>query len=765
MAKIKTETKNGKVYTYRNGKLFSIQPIKQTAAKSTPSGYGTSSRETASFVNSSVGVGSSRNRTGSVQHTNTQNAHKSQNTVRESQTGKVYKAGVGYQDRGAQSKTYNYGLSNIAKARKAEEAAKNQLKVAEDEQKKLVDRYGSDTAALEASIEGYSNRSDYEQKLDAANKKLSTAQETFNNARNNRSIVERTETLKKQEEYNTFVQNQYTDLMNRDKDAELYIKEGERSRDSAKLFKDININDAWKMGETFAGVGGSGREDKDVAKVFMNDAERNQYNYLLGKFGKIEADNYYDAIYDDKVAPRFASYLAGLVEADENDSDIVAAGKTVGRSVQAFSTGVKEGVSGIGAAFRRMTGDTSIDSESISSMTHAEIASKLDGAEKIVNDVVYNVGHMTPAIVTSIATGGIGAPAVVSALAASSAVGLSSFGNTYEEAIREGYSSDEATAYGILTGVSEGALQYALNGISKIAGGALTGKAAKAAQGAIKRVAKNPQAIKALTLIMERSVDASGEFTEEYLQEVLDPVFKNIAYNESNEVKLVSEEALYSGLLGALTAGGMNAATDIQQTASRYLENSRAGVQAAQNNPQEVRIQATPVLNKYAGRETVDGVLGRTYETNMPVLESLAGKDAVLRVGGEEIAVTSKDIKIPSRREAGSIEISDTEDGKSALDNARKAEEAAKAEQNKIQEAKSALSSIRDIIEKKSNYVKKGDIPSKDSVILYDTFNMYGSGERIVLDGDYVWYIRNNGMDGDAWDQNNYSTGGAGAVA
>ena len=117
MAKIKTETKNGKVYTYRNGKLFSIQPIKQTAAKSTLSGYGTSSRETASFVNSSVGVGSNRNRTGSVQHTNTQNAQKSQNTARESKTGKVYKAGVGYQDRGAQSKTYNYGLSNISKAR------------------------------------------------------------------------------------------------------------------------------------------------------------------------------------------------------------------------------------------------------------------------------------------------------------------------------------------------------------------------------------------------------------------------------------------------------------------------------------------------------------------------------------------------------------------------------------------------------------------------------------------------------------------------
>ena len=647
MAKIKTETKNGKVYTYRNGKLFSIQPIKQTAAKSTPSGYGTSSRETASFVNSSVGVGSNRNRIGSVQHTNAQNAQKSQNAVRESKTGKVYKAGVGYQDRAAQSKTYNYGSSNIAKARKAEEAAKNQLKVAEDEQKKLVDRYGSDTAALEASIAGYSNRSDFEQNLDAANKKLSTAQETFNNARNNRSMVERNETLKKQEDYNTFVQNKYTDLMNRDKDAELYIKEGERSRDSAKSFKDINKNDAWKIGESFAAVGVSEKEDKNAAKVFMNDAERNQYNYLLGKFGKIEADNYYNAIYDDKVAPRFASYLSDMVEADEKDSGIVAAGKTVGRSAQAFLTGAQEGFSGIGAAFRRMTGDTSIDSESLASMTHAEIASKLDGAEKIVNDVVYNVGHMMPTIVTSIATGGLGAPAVVSAIASSSSVGLSSFGNTYEEAIREGYSPDQATAYGILTGVSEGALQYALNGISKIAGGALTGKAAKAAQGAIKRVAKNPQAIKALNLILERSVDASGEFTEEYLQEVLDPVFKNIAYNESNEVKLVSEEALYSGLLGALTAGGMNAATDIQQTASRYLENSRsekafdnsyvrAGVQAAQNNPYEVRLQATPVLNKYAGRETVDGVLGRTYETNMPVLESLAGKDAVLRAVGEE---------------------------------------------------------------------------------------------------------------------------------
>ena len=48
---------------------------------------------------------------------------------------------------------------------------------------------------------------------------------------------------------------------------------------------------------------------------------------------------------------------------------------------------------------------------------------------------------------------------------------------------------------------------------------------------------------------------------------------------------------------------------------------------------------------------------------------------------------------------------------------------------------------------------------------MLDTFNSYGGGKKILDDGDCVWYVQNNGADGDDWACNNYRTGGAGAIA
>jgi len=47
---------------------------------------------------------------------------------------------------------------------------------------------------------------------------------------------------------------------------------------------------------------------------------------------------------------------------------------------------------------------------------------------------------------------------------------------------------------------------------------------------------------------------------------------------------------------------------------------------------------------------------------------------------------------------------------------------------------------------------------------LFDTQNLYGSGDWFVVDGGRVWYCQNNGMDGDDWSRNNVRTGGAGAI-
>lgn len=42
--------------------------------------------------------------------------------------------------------------------------------------------------------------------------------------------------------------------------------------------------------------------------------------------------------------------------------------------------------------------------------------------------------------------------------------------------------------------------------------------------------------------------------------------------------------------------------------------------------------------------------------------------------------------------------------------------------------------------------------------------DIYGGGAWLHVDGDDLFYVRNNGMDGDDWSRNNYPTGGAGAI-
>ncbi len=52
--------------------------------------------------------------------------------------------------------------------------------------------------------------------------------------------------------------------------------------------------------------------------------------------------------------------------------------------------------------------------------------------------------------------------------------------------------------------------------------------------------------------------------------------------------------------------------------------------------------------------------------------------------------------------------------------------------------------------------------PKGDRVL--DTQNIYGGGDWFVIGKAGIWYIQNNGVDGDNWSHNNVRTGGAGAI-
>jgi hypothetical protein len=154
----------------------------------------------------------------------------------------------------------------------------------------------------------------------------------------------------------------------------------------------------------------------------------------------------------------------------------------------------------------------------------------------MLGDVISTTANMAP----SMAIG------LLNPTAGSVAMGASAAGNAYREALNEGYDVNQARGYGILAGASEIAMEKVLGGISAFGGNALGKYFTRNmlnADTALKRIAK------------EIGGSMLSEFGEEYLQEVLTPVFRNLTLGTDDEVKPFSVEALYSGILGAITGG------------------------------------------------------------------------------------------------------------------------------------------------------------------------------------------------------------------
>ncbi len=127
-------------------------------------------------------------------------------------------------------------------------------------------------------------------------------------------------------------------------------------------------------------------------------------------------------------------------------------------------------------------------------------------------------------------------------------------GDAYADAIAEGKTEGEAITYGILNGASEAGLQYLLGGISQL-GGKTTQAVRKTINNALARASSNPAVQSKILGIL---TNAGGEGVEEYLQSILDPVFRNLAFGEENKFELFSEDALYDALIGAVMGGGFS---------------------------------------------------------------------------------------------------------------------------------------------------------------------------------------------------------------
>jgi hypothetical protein len=77
-------------------------------------------------------------------------------------------------------------------------------------------------------------------------------------------------------------------------------------------------------------------------------------------------------------------------------------------------------------------------------------------------------------------------------------------------------------------------------------------------------------------------------------------------------------------------------------------------------------------------------------------------------------------------------------------------------------QVKTRASQIADYIRSTGEYPAGDHLPEGDRML--DTQNIYGGGDWFVVGQKYIWYVQNNGMDGDNWSRNNVATGGAGGI-
>jgi len=165
----------------------------------------------------------------------------------------------------------------------------------------------------------------------------------------------------------------------------------------------------------------------------------------------------------------------------------------------------------------------------------AYIRNDIDGFPGVAFDMVQDISTELPSMLITKITGKPSLGLISS--------GISSTGNAYRTASNDGYSEREAKTYAALTGASEIALGYIMNGIGYLE------------DEKVNRILKNltDKADSAsLRIATQLGEDIFSESVERGLQPYLETAFKNIVFDENNKLRDVDEESLYNGMLGAI---------------------------------------------------------------------------------------------------------------------------------------------------------------------------------------------------------------------
>ena len=302
----------------------------------------------------------------------------------------------------------------------------------------------------------------------------------------------------------------------------------------------------------------------NTAVTEMSDDEVKLYNYIYNTKGEKKASQYLNDIAEG------LNYKAAEKKVKENKGNT---GREIFYGAESgldqFRQGMRSIVNGI------VSGG---DSDEALPMSEIQYTGSMyredlkDKGPKILGaslgqagyDMLNTSANMVPSIVVSTVTANPALGAVT--------LGASAGGNTFNEAWKSGVTKSQAAAYGITNGLAEAGMQYFLGGISKLGGkeggsiilngvNKVTGGKVAAVTSKVDAAISNVMKSDAMKVAygtgkgIAKSMFEEGR--EEYLQDALDPIFRNITLGENNDTlsAFVSQDSLYSGLLGAVSGG------------------------------------------------------------------------------------------------------------------------------------------------------------------------------------------------------------------
>lgn len=290
---------------------------------------------------------------------------------------------------------------------------------------------------------------------------------------------------------------------------------------------------------------------------YMTDQEVALYNYYYNTEGRKKAEEYLNTIVQDignrKATADFDRY---------KDSNVKEYLFGIEAGLDQFSTGMKN--------FSNMlTGNDEYipvnATQQLSGMIRQDLYED-NGAVwgSGVYDLTTTTFNMLPSILTSTLVGF--ANPVAGQVVGAGLMGASASGNAYQEMLNLGYSNGQARTYATLVGVSEAGLQYALGGIGKLGG--VSGKLATAVKGIDNALAR-------FAIRFGGSVASEG--LEEGLQEVLNPLFMDLAAGYDTGEEINWEEVAYSAILGGISGGLLGGGDVAINTANENIVNKGVG--------------------------------------------------------------------------------------------------------------------------------------------------------------------------------------------